>query len=373
MLNVLLQLSSAPILAEDGVPLQIGSGTVADAEEILNEILGAVDVIPPPGWEQVPISGLSNAPLESIGILSKGFPVLRGTVSVPSSSVRTGTSCRQDGVVDSVDCSAKGASWLDPSRRLSTTPPYFSLEQCARITAEMVDCESILSIASGCNIRFALGNDGNCMPCNPLAPGGSDTSSNTASKVNEVTFTKAFVAFSGDVNVESTPLGVTVSSPGDLRLGHLFDHRFIYQKKERAPKNVIRTLIGPKRDCIREAQAASAEYVMYLPKEASGTCKLMDGRLEDKVPDGAEGFGRSTNPRLQLKLGATMAANLPTPQSELSGHSKFGRFMWRGTVYSTSQVMGLQSITKKTNGAVGSNLVAKSLSPLRENSKPDCG
>ena len=180
------------------------------------------------------------------------------------------------------------------------------------------------------------------MPCNPLAPGSTDTSTNTASKVYEVTVTRALITFSGDVDVESTPLGVTVLSSGDLRLGHLFDHRFIYQIHDRAPKNVVKSLLGSKKDCIREVQIASAEYVMYLPKESSGMCKLMDGRLEEKAPDGAEGFARSTNFRLQLNLGATMVANLPAPQSELSGYSKFGRFIWRGTLYSTSQVMGLQ-------------------------------
>ena len=58
-------LSSAPILADDGVPLQIGSGGVPDAEEIVSGILGAVDMTPPVGWEQVAISGLPGSSFDT--------------------------------------------------------------------------------------------------------------------------------------------------------------------------------------------------------------------------------------------------------------------------------------------------------------------
>ena len=247
-------LSSAPVLAEDGVPLD-GIGSVKGAEEILNEILGVVDVVPPTGWQQVVMTGVVASAFEQIGILSRGFPVIKAIATVPTSSIDIGRTITKGSRTAAVDCSGSGATWLDPSLRMSAAMPYFTYDQCATLTAQAFNCENVLRSSADCHIRFALGADGNCMPCKPLAPGSTDTVPNTPSGVEEATVSIALATFGGEARIRSTAQTVEVTASGDLRLGHFFDYQRLH--------------------CGAVAQRASAPYVLYEPKDGGGVSSCL--------------------------------------------------------------------------------------------------
>ena len=267
-------LSSAPVLAEDGVPLD-GIGSVKGAEEILNEILGVVDVVPPTGWQQVVMTGVVASAFEQIGILSRGFPVIKAIATVPTSSIDIGRTITKGSRTAAVDCSGSGATWLDPSLRMSAAMPYFTYDQCATLTAQAFNCENVLRSSADCHIRFALGADGNCMPCKPLAPGSTDTVPNTPSGVEEATVSIALATFGGEARIRSTAQTVEVTASGDLRLGHFFDYRHIYQRDDKMPKTIDSTSVGSRKDCIAVAQRASAPYVLYEPKDGGGVSSCL--------------------------------------------------------------------------------------------------
>ena len=239
------------------------------------------------------------------------------------------------------DC---GNPWLPVHERPSHRPPFWPKEQCSDRSKE--DVFNRCPVSGTCKGGYAYGpSDGNCMICSLDSSGAVPRSSNTGSRLYEFDLTQGVVAFDGEIQVTSSATGYSVTStvsPLPL-LGHVFEYRPIYEwTAERPERNPRLNFLGDPDVCRGYTQSG---YNFLIAED--GRCKYYSATSGRPSALGSFKLTDATDLRLQLRPGIVVTGTVPTPQSELSGFSSFGQFVWRGTIYRTADVDGRAFISKR--------------------------
>ena len=339
-------LASAPVLAEDieGFPaLTIGGVSGEDVTSVINQVIASVDAEPQPGWQAMRFMGRS---LGAIGLLPGSLPVLTADISVPGLETDAGLGFSVIGTENSRDCSVS-SNWLPPTARPSQTAPYFQLDACRDLAAAQCPDDH-------CLVRFAYGGDGNCMICGqlPLNSSNNDRSrqeqGNVGSKVHTLERAKVQSTFGGDVKIKSDgdtlSFGISASATGVPLLGHVFEFRSIYEQTASLTEVFLdSTIRGDFDSC--SAEGLRKGFKAFSLQE--GECNFYTYGAGSLRSPKMTYYAISQKQRLQIRQGVTVHGAVPSPQSELSGSSSFGKFVWRGQVYDTAEIKGLKSMEKR--------------------------
>jgi hypothetical protein len=186
-----------------------------------------------------------------------------------------------------------------------------------------------------------------------LTSGSAQKTSNTGAKVVEFDLALGAVAFEGEIKVNRSPDGfsVTNSGTGTPLLGHLFEYRQMYEwVAERPEGNPDYTARGNLDSC---RSVTSGGYT-FLTVTREGQCQFYS--TATGKPNAAGSYKLTAGVRLQLLPRVTVTATVPTPQSELSGATSFGRFVWRGAIYKTAEVDGRAFIGKRRSSSFASGV-----------------
>ena len=339
--------------------LTLGSGSPEVITSIVNQVLSPITLRPASMWENLPLITTS---LDVLGLMA--FPVVSGSVSF-NGVTRMGDFAytgRTD--VASVDCSVGSAGWLDPSHRPSAVKPFYAEEHC-RTLAES-SCT-----ADDCLVRFAYGKDGNCMICGQLPFNASSAdktaqqSSNSDSVVISFERSRASITFNGQVDItapDGVPVfAVTTGVPADLRLGHVFEYRTVFLPVK-SLKNVAQTCVVRGSIDQRRQKADPTRARAFIFKENEGT---LYGPGSSKVKSKGEVFLRSQDARLQLRGQLALVGMVPSPQSELSGTTSFGKFVWRGQLYETKEIEGQKSFEKRRSASSSKSMTVVNFAQAR--------
>ena len=85
-----------------------------------------------------------------------------------------------------------------------------------------------------------------------------------------------------------------------------------------------------------ELQGSGDIRVPFCGLYEQGTCKFF--KATTGKPNAGGSYKVTPDQRLQLHSNIRVTGSVPTPQSELSGATAYGRFVWRGVVYQTDEV-----------------------------------